>query len=251
MVAENLRLVTAKYMLDAVGTDAIVSAATNALMEGVDSPSLRQLAGMNGADSAEVRAVFRATLRELQIESPTPREAAMLVATEIAMRITRGVISPYDGAKEIWQICAGLPEDELRELDPFVYAASEWEERPKDRDRFAAGILGAAHDLVHAAMKGTPCETAIEEAMRVARQILTGDVDVFEGGRRIATLGSGDCFDFINEVDAVDEMAGFWLPVNDPEHRRVIGLHALDNAADRAEEIRRAARDLIDRFGGG
>jgi hypothetical protein len=151
VVAENLRLVAAKHLLDAVGTDAIASAATNALMEGVDSPSLRRLAGMTGGDNDEARAVLSAALRELQIESPTPREAAMLVAIEIALRITKGTISPYDGAREIWHIRGGLPEEDLRELDPFVYAASEWEERPKDRDRFAAGIVAAAHDLVHAA----------------------------------------------------------------------------------------------------
>jgi hypothetical protein len=149
-MAANLRLVAAQYMLDAVGTDAIASAATKALMEGIDSPSLRRLAGMTGADSDEVRTVFGAALHELQIESPTLRDAAMLVASEIALRITQRTISPYDGAKEIWHIWSGLPKENLRELDPFVYAASEWEERPKDRDKFAAGIVAAADDLVRA-----------------------------------------------------------------------------------------------------
>ena len=99
-------------------------------------------------------------------------------------------------------------------------------------------------------IKGTPCEAAVEQALHVARQILSGAVDVFEGGRQIASLGSADCYDFLNEVDVVDQMAGFWLPVGDPEQRRAIGLPPLDNAAERAEEIRRASRNLVDRFGG-
>lgn len=99
-------------------------------------------------------------------------------------------------------------------------------------------------------IKGTPCEAAVEKALHVARQILSGAVDAFEGGRRIASLGSADCYDFLNEVDVVDQMAGFWLPAGDPERRRAIGLPALDDTDERAEEIRRASRDLVDRFGG-
>ena len=137
-------------MLDIVGTDAIAAEATNALLEGIDSPSIRMLAGMTGADSEEVRAVFSAALRELGIESPTPREAAMLVATEIALRITKGIVSPYDGAKEIWRISVGMHPEQLPELDAFIYAASEWEDRPKHREVFSAGIVSAAHNLVEA-----------------------------------------------------------------------------------------------------
>jgi hypothetical protein len=150
LMAENLRLVAAKHMLDIAGTDAIAAEATKALMEGIDSPSIRMLAGMTGADSEEVRAVFSAALRELGIENPTPREAAMLVATEIASRITTGAVSPYDGAKEIWRVSVRLHPEHLPALDDFEYAASEWEERPKDHKVFAAGIVSAAHNLVKA-----------------------------------------------------------------------------------------------------
>ncbi len=75
------------------------------------------------------------------------------------------------------------------------------------------------------------------------------EVDPFEGGRQIAQLGSGDCYDFLNEIDVVDEMGGFWPLVGEPEQRRAAGLPPKDNAAERAEEIRRAARELIDQFG--
>src|SRR5436305_6922279 len=101
-MAANLRLVAAEYLLDAVGTDALASAATEALLDGIDAPSLRRLAGMTGADSDEVQAVFGDAFRELEIEIPTRREAAMLVAAEMAFRITERTISPYDGAKQIW-----------------------------------------------------------------------------------------------------------------------------------------------------
>lgn len=44
-------------------------------------------------------------------------------------------------------------------------------------------------------IKGTPCEAAIEKAMLLARQILAGEIDPFDGGTQIAWLGSGDCYD--------------------------------------------------------
>ncbi|HVC78161.1 MAG TPA: hypothetical protein VND96_16745 [Candidatus Micrarchaeaceae archaeon] len=153
-MAANLRLVAAKTMLDTAGADALTAEAARALQAGMDSPSIRRLAGMTGEESDEVRTVFGSALRELGIESPTPREAAMLVAAEVALRITQGLISPYDGAKEIWNIVRKLPREHLSELDTFVYGASEWEERPEDRMSFAAGIMDAARDLVHAERQG-------------------------------------------------------------------------------------------------
>jgi hypothetical protein len=148
MPGENLRLLAAKDLLGLVGPEDMASEATTALLEGVDSPSIRQLAGMSSAESDEVRGVFQSALRELDIESPSPREAAILVATEVASRITEGSVSPYDGAKEIWHIVRRLPLERFPELDTFVYGASEWKERPEDQKNFADGIVAAAHDLV-------------------------------------------------------------------------------------------------------
>ena len=98
-------------------------------------------------------------------------------------------------------------------------------------------------------IKGTPCEAAIEKAMQLAHQILTGEVDPFPGGRQIAWLGSGDCYDFLNEVDVVDEMAAFWQIIDDEEIRKAAGLPAEDNTAELSAEISRAARTLIEHFG--
>ena len=144
-MAEDFLVLAAKDLLGFVGADAMPPEATRALLEGIDSPSVRQLAGMDGADSEDVRATFRVALRELGIEIPSRREAAILLATEVARGITQGTVSPYEGATEIWGIVRSSHEH-LPELDTFVYGASEWEERPKARKRFAAGIVAAARD---------------------------------------------------------------------------------------------------------
>jgi hypothetical protein len=101
-------------------------------------------------------------------------------------------------------------------------------------------------------IKGTPCEGAIEKALQLARLILAREIDPFVGGRQIAGLGSVDCYDFLNEVDVVDEMGGFWQIVDAVEHRRILGMPFEDTPAARAEiaeEIRRAARTLLVQFG--
>jgi hypothetical protein len=101
-------------------------------------------------------------------------------------------------------------------------------------------------------IKGTPCEPAIERAVDLARQILAGELDPFVGGRQIAGLGSVDCYDFLNEVDVVGEMAAFWQISDDLEHRRILGLPFEDTPSVRAEiaeGIRRAARTLLVQFG--
>ena len=146
-MAEDFRLLAAKDVLGFAGAEAMPPEATRALVGGVDSPSIRRLAGMDGADSEDVRVMFRAALRELAVELPSKREAALLLATEVARRITQRTVSPYEGAKEIWRIARTSDED-LTELDTFVYAASEWEERPKARKRFEGGIVAAARDLL-------------------------------------------------------------------------------------------------------
>jgi hypothetical protein len=85
--------------------------------------------------------------------------------------------------------------------------------------------------------------------MELAHQILTGEVDPFDGGRQIAWLGSDACYDFLNQLDVVDHMGSFWQLVAAPEQRNAAGLPVEDDAVERAGEIYQAARILIDRFG--
>jgi hypothetical protein len=94
-------------------------------------------------------------------------------------------------------------------------------------------------------VKGTPCEGAIEKARKLARQILAGEIAPFDGAHQIASLGSADCYDFLNEIDVVGGMAGFWQEVDAWE----VGQDDLLARDEISEEIRRAARAFIDEFG--
>jgi hypothetical protein len=62
---------------------------------------------------------------------------------------------------------------------------------------------------------------------------------------KLPWLGSADCYDFLNGIDLVGEIAGFWQQVDDWETCQDDPL-----ARDKiSEEIRRAARAFIDEFG--
>ena len=94
-------------------------------------------------------------------------------------------------------------------------------------------------------VKGTPCGAAIEKALALARQILSGEVAPIDGAHQIAWLGTGDCYDFLNEADVVGEMAGFWQPVDDWEVRQ----DSPSARSELSEEIKQAARRFVEQFG--
>ncbi len=103
------------------------------------------------AEADEARALFDRALAELDVPIPTNGEAVMRLARGTAERIINGIATPYEGVKQIWELSLRLQEEHLSDLDSFVYAASEWEDRPEDRRVFEDGIVAAARELVRSA----------------------------------------------------------------------------------------------------
>jgi hypothetical protein len=106
------------------------------------------LAGQSGETDVDAKSLFETTLAELGLTVPSAREAVMMLSRELANGILTGAIPPYLGAKQIWELALQAPEEDISQLDTFVYAASEWEERPAHRNILAEGIVAAARDLV-------------------------------------------------------------------------------------------------------
>ena len=83
-------------------------------------------------------------------DSLASRRAAILAAArEIATEIIAGSVLAYQGAKHIWHLTLSSDEP-ISELDPFIYAASEWECRPEDRQFFEEMIVREADELLRA-----------------------------------------------------------------------------------------------------
>lgn len=143
----ELDQLTVMYVLGALPADELPAAAADALEAGHDSPSLRQLAGADGADAEGIRNLFNKSLDELGIPIPSPSEAGLALARRIAGDIARGTVAPYDGAKQIWsKVYTRFPQ--LTELRPFVGFASEYEDDEAHRDDYSRLIVEESKKLL-------------------------------------------------------------------------------------------------------
>ncbi|MEU6167161.1 hypothetical protein [Streptomyces tanashiensis] len=116
-----------------VGSDRLIQAGLNALMAGVESPSLAMLAGLLRSEEPEAPELFDQVLEELGMlfQPPAdPRAAKWALAYWIAGQIADGSLEPAHGTHLIWTDVAydlGYPE----ELTPLVHCAHNldgWEE---------------------------------------------------------------------------------------------------------------------------
>ncbi|MFI5985176.1 hypothetical protein ACIBEA_30450 [Streptomyces sp. NPDC051555] len=116
-----------------VGSDRLIEAGLDALIAGIESPSLAMLAGLLRSEEPEASALFDQVLEELGLlfhPPADPRAAKWAMAYWIAGQIADGSLDPAAGAHLIWADIAydlGYPE----ELEPLVHCAHNldgWEE---------------------------------------------------------------------------------------------------------------------------
>ncbi len=148
MTCDGLEFVAAKAALELALPEDLPEAAVAALEDGLDSPALRGLAGLSSMELDDARPLFHRALAELNLAMPSPEEAVRRMAREVATEVVDGTVAPYQGAKRIWELALRVPEERFSELDSFVYAASEWEDRPEDREHFEEAIVCAAEALL-------------------------------------------------------------------------------------------------------
>lgn len=151
MRTEHLKLAAAKMALGLILPEDLPDIAVEALKDGCDSPSLAILAGLTDTEIADARCLFDRLLTELHVPIPSRQEALEQLSQECAKEILGEKTSPYQGAKKIWQLSLRCPENHIPALDPFIYGASEWEDRPSARHTFESGIVDAARELLAAA----------------------------------------------------------------------------------------------------
>lgn len=143
-----LEIAAAKVVLKIALPEDLVEAAADSLEAGLDSRSLRILAGLNAAEFDEAGSLFEQSIAELDISKPDKHDAVMQLAREYARQILSGRITPRVGG-ELISALSVIPQERLSELDTFVYGASEWEDRPEDGPIFEKGIIAAAKDLAN------------------------------------------------------------------------------------------------------
>lgn len=139
-----------QYALEKFMDSALPDVASQALVEGLDSPTLRALSVSQGDYPLEIRKLFFQALDELGMVFPTPHQAALSAARRIARDIVSGRIEPERGAHRIWW---EIWEDyrSLDMLTPFVGLASEYDDHPESRDVYTQDIIDYSNEfLAHA-----------------------------------------------------------------------------------------------------
>ena len=148
----SFNVAIAQWRLGRLRSTELPEIATAALERGLDSPALRQLAGLpNTADYDAVELLQRAAA-ELGTPIPDARGAVLTIARSIAERIVNATLEPYEGARQIW----GLWVDDFPdELLVFVGSASLMEdyrvERLTDPATYDPFIAACEDDIRQAA----------------------------------------------------------------------------------------------------
>ncbi len=140
----NLNSIEAKFVLKLIASDQLPSIATDLLASGTDSKSLVRVSALCADELADADDLFRRALTELGRGKMSNEGALRQFTKDTSVEMLKGEISPYAGAKLIWKTYRKFAARETHEFDPFIYAASEWEDRPQDRKTFERGILEEA-----------------------------------------------------------------------------------------------------------
>jgi hypothetical protein len=109
---------------------------------GVDSPALRSLAGLDRAPTSDAGAVVEAAAIEIGLVMPDLGSAARHLARRLSRMILQEKLDPFEGARQLAEISRTVVG--FHDLDPFVYADSEAEDRPEDREFFREAIVAEA-----------------------------------------------------------------------------------------------------------
>lgn len=130
-ISGDIALMAALHTLGQLLTDDLPEAATQALVAGKDSPSLRRLAGSTSQNAFELEDLLQRSLEELGLPPATEEEALRALARYRAEQIVRGEIQPARGAGLIWRLfIPEYPEDviqfvQLEEMHDDPYHQNE------------------------------------------------------------------------------------------------------------------------------
>jgi len=143
-----LERVVAMNMLGIISTSELPKMATNAISNGCNDYSVIQLSKCDPRDLKKINLLFNEIKSKHKKEAMTMLQALKFYAKEISKLIISGEISPQEGANMLWRAQISSELDEFHDLDGFIYAASEMDDRPEDEAIFKSGILKEAQRVI-------------------------------------------------------------------------------------------------------
>jgi hypothetical protein len=139
----NLEIAEALWVLGMLPTEDLPDLAADAIAQGIKSVALVKLAECSSQESQEIEQLFDNFLTQ-KGGSMAKMHALKLCAKVVSQQILESKVTAQDGAKEIWRATLKARIDGFHELDAFIYAASEMEDRPQDRNLFEKAIMEEA-----------------------------------------------------------------------------------------------------------
>jgi hypothetical protein len=144
---ETLREVLILVRAEDFPSEKLPEVATEALVRGVDSPLLRELAGGPTDDHQDLRDLFVATMAELGLPVPTREDAIWERVYGWAAEMVAGTLDPYEASSSIglfgWDKL-GRPQ----ELHDFEWFARLWDADPDHGPELAKAMLREARALL-------------------------------------------------------------------------------------------------------
>ncbi|GAB2816644.1 hypothetical protein GCM10027176_21670 [Actinoallomurus bryophytorum] len=122
--------------------------AAEAIVRGIDSPSIHQLAGLSQRDDPrDIRDLYRAAMDELGIDIPNADALRWEYVHFWAQCMLNGSLSPYEAASKVSAESFRLGEPEaLRDMYALTLL---WEDDPGHRTALERSMLEAAKSLHH------------------------------------------------------------------------------------------------------
>lgn len=149
-LVEPLQVAAWRWVTGDQPAEDLPALATDALVRGLDSPALRELAGTATEDYWAIKDHFERTAHELDLAMPDEQTALWRLTRYKAEEIVSGAVSPSSGAHWVWREVWRRIERE-GDLRIFVALADEWDDHPDDRREIEAQIIEAAKALLRQA----------------------------------------------------------------------------------------------------
>ncbi|MGP3961958.1 hypothetical protein ACTWPT_38825 [Nonomuraea sp. 3N208] len=148
---EQLEEAAVRLVLEDLLPDELPLLAAEALARGVDSPALRELAGLFSHEVREARDLFYLAMDELGSPIPDMEEARRRMMAMVARWALKGEMSLHSAAHEVcWQSYYASDSRPLQteSMMRFLSLQSAWEDRPERRAEIEADIRAAMRQLL-------------------------------------------------------------------------------------------------------
>ncbi len=131
-------------------SDKLPGVALEALEQGIESPTIVELASAETVWDPRLHRLFEKVLTELRRSPLTKAEAGRIIAGEYAKKICQGTVTPVDGARAIWRVSLEC-EELMPDLGIFGGRVSEYEGLQDGRERISELIVTEARELIRQA----------------------------------------------------------------------------------------------------